>query len=740
MYKPRDGQAEIIQYTSGRMGITAVPGSGKTHTLSYLAARLIASDILQEDQEILIVTLVNSAVNNFSARISEFLTGFGLIPGVGYRVRTLHGLAYDIVREQPHLAGMDNMFSIADERTCNDILSIASINWMRQNTEIIMDYSAENVDIQRTKRIWGETIQSISHSGISICKDYLISPNDLLEKIQNAAHPLLHMCQRIYADYDRALQDRGAVDFADLIRLAYIVLENNPDFLQRLQDRWPFILEDEAQDSSRIQEMLLGKLSSKESNWVRVGDPNQAIFETFTTADPKLLRQFVQSKDVASIDLPHSGRSTSSIITLANYLVDWTKNHHPRRELRYALDEPLIKSTPPDDPQPNPPDNPDHVILFDRELTPEEELRLVARSAEKWIKENQDKTAAILIPRNARGSEMVEQLTHLRVPTVELLSSSKTTRDTATILRDIIRFYASPLIRRNLTNAFKSIANHKFDQDNSEGIIKKVASHLSKIKNPELLFTPPDGMREFANAADIDENERSILTAVFSKLNYWQTATILPIDEMIITICADLFTDASDLALVHKIALLLKRAKNYYPSWQLSDFADELDAIATNRYRLHGFTEDNMGFDPDNHKGEVVVSTMHKAKGLEWDKVYLMSVNNYNYPSLSEFDTYISEKWFVKDNRNLEAEVIDSIKRIYTDDFIEDSDNFIKHAAHDARVEFCAERLRLLYVGITRAREEIVITWNNGRRNNCVEALPLQALREFWGAHKGKNG
>ena len=111
-FVPRTAQAEILRYTHGKMGIAAVPGSGKTHTLSYLAATLIASDRVQEGQEVLVVTLVNSAVQNFSKRISSFIRQFHLLENIGYRVRTLHGLAHDIVRERPDLAGLENNFQI----------------------------------------------------------------------------------------------------------------------------------------------------------------------------------------------------------------------------------------------------------------------------------------------------------------------------------------------------------------------------------------------------------------------------------------------------------------------------------------------------------------------------------------------------------------------------------------------------------------------------------------------------
>jgi len=730
-FTPREGQSEIIAYQGGKLGITAVPGSGKTHTLSYLAAKLIVDRYLEDDQEILVVTLVNSAVNNFAARISEFLETFGLIPGVGYRVRTLHGLAYDIVREQPQLAGMDNQFSIADERTSNDILSIASINWLRTHPEVIMEFTSDGADPDKQKNNWGNLIQSIAKNGISLCKDLLIQPEDMLKKEPFMQDPLFSMVQQIYTEYEQTLNDRGSLDFADLIRFAYSILRSNPGYLSLLQDRWPFILEDEAQDSSKIQQDLLSLLSSRSNNWVRVGDPNQAIFETFTTADPQLLRKFVNQKEVNRIDLPRSGRSTQSITSLANFLIKWTKEKHPKKELRYALDVPFIKPTAQNDPQPNPIDDPDQVVLFREELSPEKEIKLVARSAEKWLKENPQKTLAILIPRNSRGAEMVEELSSNNVPVYELLNSSKSSRETAIILADIFAFFAEPLIRRNLTNAFSSIATQISHSEEIDNTISHIVQKLKKIKNPELLFTQPGGLQDFIAEYQVNESAKPIFIKVFSKLQFWQSALLLPVEVLMVTIGSDLFKDAADLALTHRIALVLQKGKQFYPEWNLANYADELKAISTNRYRLYGFSEDNFGFNPDQHKGEAVVSTMHKAKGLEWDRVYLMSVNNYNFPSLDENDQYISEKWFIKDQRNLEAEVIEKIKIVDQMD-ADNNDKRSLYASQKARIGFCAERLRLLYVGITRARKELVITWNNGRRGNCVEALPLQVLRDFW--------
>ena len=740
MFNPRPGQMEVSEYEHGKMGITAVPGSGKTHTLSFLAAKLVASDLLDEDQEILVVTLINSAVNNFTVRISQFLKAYGLIPGIGYRVRTLHGLAYDIVREQPHLAGLDNHFSIADERASNDILTLTATNWMRLNNDILTSFSPDGVLPSDNKKYWGQLIQTIAGSYIKLAKDFQLTPTDLQKLIENSglSGDLLKMGNHIYSEYQRSLQDRGTVDFDDLIRLAYDILINNPDYLNRLQLRWPIILEDEAQDSSHIQEKMLGLLTNDQKNWVRVGDPNQAIFETFTTADPELLRAFVRKADVRAVNLPHSGRSTKSIIDLANFLILWTKNEHPVRQLRHALDEPLIIPTPEDDPQPNPDDKPDHIIFFNRALKPREEIVKVARSAGKWIRNKPEKTAAILVPRNNRGSEMIEELTRLKIPCIEMLSTTKATRDAAIVLRNVLRFFSFPNVRRNLSAAFKSVAAISYDNEDHQNDLSNITQQLDKLTSPENLFTQPDGINYLLSLSDFNENEKMIINTIFLRFISWQRSILLPIDETIITIGSELFHNPSNLALTHKIAMVLKRSLEYYPDWQLPDFCNELDAIAKNRYRMFGFSEEDLGFNPDVHKGKIVVSTMHKAKGLEWDRVYLMSVNNYNFPSGSEDDSYYSEKWFVRDQRNLEAEILERLKSLAKGEVI-DYQELIRIATHKARIDYCAERLRLLYVGITRAREELIFTWNTGRKNNCVEALPLQKLREYWEANNGRD-
>ena len=274
--KLRASQEKILEYTSGKMGISAVPGSGKTWTLSKLAADIIRTNILNDGQEILIVTLVNSAVDNFYQRIGSFVRQYDLIPNFGYRVRTLHGLAHDIVRERPSLVGLDERFQIIDEREADSIREEVSRTWLHNHPQFFTEYLDPDLADSKRDQVLRDDIpdlvQSIALSFIRYAKDRELTPEDIRQRLERCPIPLplAEIGLQLYVDYQRALNYRGAVDFDDLIRLALMALKVDHAYLERLQERWPYILEDEAQDSSQLQEKILKKLVGKEGNWVRV--------------------------------------------------------------------------------------------------------------------------------------------------------------------------------------------------------------------------------------------------------------------------------------------------------------------------------------------------------------------------------------------------------------------------------------------------------------------------------------
>jgi len=736
LYKPRKNQKEVLAYRGGKMGVSAVPGSGKTQTLSYLAADLIASGALADDQEVLIVTLVNSAVDNFSQRIGAFIKERKLMPNLGYRVRTLHGLSHDIVRERPDLVGLDSRFEIIDESEAEKICEEAANAWMRRGSEILKGYLDPGLD--QSKQDWVMRDQApamvlgIAQALIRYAKDMELTPEGLNERLVSlpVPLPLAEMGAAIYADYQRALAYRGAVDFDDLIRLALKCLKDDPDYLDRLRYRWPFILEDEAQDSSHLQEDILKLLAGPNGNWVRVGDPNQAIYETFTTASPQYLLDFLRWPGVQKRTLPNSGRSTLSIISLANALIDYTLDQHPVREVRKALIHPLIKPAPPRDPQPNPTDNPQGIELDPISYTPQEEVMKVVDSLEAWLPTHMDDTVAVLAPRNGRGVDVVAELKRRGIDYVEILRSTQATRAAAGALGNLIRYLGDPQSSSKLATVYK--VWQRGADESTKTHHERVIELLRKCPQVEDYLWPRPDQDWLAELALTLENHEqyAALEEFREQVRRWQGTTLLPIDQIILTLAQDLFHEPADLATAHKLAAILRQAGQAHQDWRLPEMTEELAVVARNERRFLGFSEDDAGFDPDRYRGKVVVATIHKAKGLEWDRVYLMSVNNYDFPSAQPYDRYISERWYVRQGLNLEAEALAQLHTVIHPDAYAWYQEGL--ATHQARLGYTAERLRMLYVGITRARKELILTTNTGRDGKQTPSLPYAHLIGWW--------
>ncbi|GJQ36838.1 MAG: DNA helicase [Anaerolineaceae bacterium] len=802
-FTPRPSQQNILRYNGGRLGIAAVPGAGKTHILSALAAQIIQSGALGDDQEVLIVTLVNSAVDNFEARIKRFFDN-PLQALYKYRVRTLHGLAHDIVREKPARVGLEERFSIIDEREAGFIRRESVNAWLASHS--LDEYLDPALDQSKTdwvkRQQLPDLLDSLALAFIRSSKDRLLTPESLRAKLDAspAPLPLAELGYSIYADYQRALAYRGAVDFDDLIRLALTLLESDEEFLERLRYRYPFILEDEAQDSSLTQERILSLLSGGRvaqriettpstsgfdtpfatnaqgystsdlgGNWVRVGDPNQAIFETFTTASPELLRAFIQNNP--SVDMPESGRSQPSILAVANHLIDWVMTSHPIPEARTALSVPHIVPVPQDDPQQNPPDDSRGIKFISTKYTPEAELEAVVKSVKGYVDSfanspiEEQPTIAVLVPRNQRGVDVVNALRQKGIEPIELISSTSETRAAAGSLNMLLSYLADPQSARKLANAYRVYRREVFgsnsnaakneSEEDVEGrpYIEQIPALLRKIVDVENFIAPQNADDWLAGLGE-SEPEQVIQELSDFRVNVqrWLNAVTLPIDQLVLTLAQDVFSEASDLALAHKLALVLRQVADDHADWRLPELTAELAVIAKNERRFIGFSSDDSGFDPERHRGRVVVTTMHKAKGLEWDRVYLMSVNNYDFPSNMPNDRFISEKWFIRGGLDLAAESLAQLTalasrygdagRVGRSPYRDPSPTRPPNDEYDwyeegaatlrSRLDYVKERLRLFYVGITRAKRELIVTWNSGRQGDATPSLALSELMGWW--------
>jgi len=370
-------------------------------------------------------------------------------------------------------------------------------------------------------------------------------------------------------------------------------------------------------------------------------------------------------------------------------------------------------------------------------MSANKEMDVVIQSLKRWLPNNPESTVAILVPRNDRGAKIVESLQKASLPYVEILQTSQSTRETSASLNSALSFLENPSQTSHIIRLSDVLMKLKVKINKDNHI--EITRLLKSCQHYEEYLYPIPGKDWLEKLRRLEPPVHSdiifTLKIIRDYLVRWQKASELPIHQLIITIGQDLFEKQTDLALTHKLALMCEQLSHNHPEWMLPDFSNELDQIANSRRKVLGFTEEDNGFNPDMHAGKVIVTTYHKAKGLEWDRVYLLSVNNYNFPSAVSGDEFMSEKYFYYDSINLEAEVIFKLKALLNEDlealYYEDG-----LATQSARIDYAAERLRLFYVGITRAKKELIITWNNGdshrRQSNPLSpAIPFLALKAY---------
>jgi DNA helicase-2/ATP-dependent DNA helicase PcrA len=744
----RDQQARILEYRGGLMAVSAVPGSGKTHTLAALAVRLLKVRLLPDEAEILVVTFTNSAVDNIRARIRRMLADERL-SDAGYRVVTLHSLAGAIIRERPDLAGTEADFRLDDELSGRNAMPEAARWFIQQEPAYWQSFLPTDLSQQRRLQIedqWREATIRVGEEVTKLAKNLRLMPADVNRLIMqmsagveeqgsrgageqgsasapphlrtSAPSPFLRIGAAIYERYQAILDAGGRLDYDDLIWGAIRALENDDGFRMRLSDRWPFILEDEAQDSTPLQQHILGLLSKDHGNWVRVGDPNQAIMTTFTASDVRFFREFRQRPDVTTLPLSVSGRSAQPIIDLANSLTTWATQHHPdpivRREALSA-DE-LIQPTAAGDPQQNPPADAARIQVqaFANE---DAEVEQIAHSAARFVLNNLKRTCAILTPTNWMGQRVVAalqdiQAKHPRQIFQDQLRNTQPVRDVARVMAQVVKFCALPTNMNTLVELRAALIDLGAVASNPQTDAR--IKTLLRSANPErLLYPSPAAEPPLPEKVQVSEPEERELYGLAAYASKWLRASSLPVDQLLLTAAQDALVRESDLAIAHSLAVSLRRFVSVNPGTQLLDVAHELDEIASNRQRYLSNSLIESGFEPI--AGVITVTTMHKAKGLEWDRVYLMSVDEVEFPHDPDGE-FRGQAWYLNDH-DPATEARMELEQLATPPLAPplEGRGMGGGVVRQAHIEYIAERLRLLYVGITRAKSQLSLSYSKER-------------------------
>jgi DNA helicase II / ATP-dependent DNA helicase PcrA len=737
-----------LAYDGGQMAVSAVPGSGKTFTLSSLAARLIADGRVDVagGQQVLIVTYLNASVETFRARIRQHLQDGGL-PLQGFDVRTLHSLGLEIVRATRGSENRDELV-VVDEAQAQAYLAQAVTGWIDAYPEAWRSFLPEDAGLplrsrwrqitERTAQIFIRTAKNERYRPAAIQQQLqarssalpdpatMADQTTLVDQAPDADLALLWMLNGIYARYQAILARQGALDFDDLIWEAVQLVETEPGLAEVLRQRWPYVLEDEAQDSVPLQEALLGALAGRDGNWVRVGDPNQAITSTFTAAHPRYFNAFLDRPGVTARPLPNSGRSAPRIMALANHLLQWAASSHPVPEVRQSAFRPqTIEPTPPGDAQPNPPDFANNIRIKVYEHREEQELPDVAGLALRYVRAHPKQTAAILVPTNRTGYAMAEELDRLDAPYDNMLRGGLREREIAAALHGLLGLLADPLDTRALVEAHEALVElgHpaagdlalETDTGAPAPELGRIQTLLRSTHQPERLLFPLSAHDVAAAlpAGVAGEEDVARLEPFLTLLRRVFELRSLPVDDLTLALGDELFAGTHrtggddrvhefDLAVAYQIANVMRRWRDLEPAWRLPELAAQLAEVAAGRRTLPGNSTDELGYEP--RPGRISLATQHGAKGFEWDAVFLAGVDGLWIPGSLDAP-FLGVHDFLGGDPTAEAAA--QLR------YLMEGDTYLypgRSATESAHIEVIGERLRLLYVGITRARRYLHIS------------------------------
>ena len=283
-------QREAVLHGDGPLLLFAGAGSGKTRVLTHRVAYLIAERGVSP-YNIMAVTFTNKAAKEMKERIGKILNDEGKSRHL--TVGTFHATCARLLREHGEKIGLRRDFLVFDD---SDQLTL-----MRDCLKQL-----QIDDKQFTPR-------SIL-SKISNAKEKLITPETWATHFRGFIEDI---CGKIYPLYQAKLEQNNALDFDDLLVETVRLFEESPQTLERLQDRFRYILVDEYQDVNYVQYMFLKQLALKRRNLCVVGDDDQSVY-AFRGANVELILQFVHDYPEAKVlKLEQNYRSTKTILDAA---------------------------------------------------------------------------------------------------------------------------------------------------------------------------------------------------------------------------------------------------------------------------------------------------------------------------------------------------------------------------------------------------------------------------------------
>ncbi len=683
----RPSQQQALEYSGGRLGIAAVPGSGKTFTLELLILELISRRGVSPDR-IGVFTYMRSARANLIRRINQRLRDQGILHRFGGAF-TLHALALRILRTyQSRLQGEEVL--VLEQYEQDRLIQHLSRTWLKHNTKLWHPLLPEEESPFRRRGHhlrFSNNFERMCAGVIRTSKTYRLPP----EQITAASGGFLSWALPVYQLYQQRLQELGKLDYDDLGWRALDLLNHDEEVRTDVQGWYDYLFEDEAQDSSPLQDEMLQIMSARHGNLVRVGDPNQSIMGTFTTADPSLFRAYCAHSQ--SIALDESSRSAPMILSLANQLVDWVNRENPLLELRQALAPQHIQ--PASSGPANPPDEEAEIQFLRVSGSPDHELEVITRSALTAVKLRPHHAVAILVPTNELGAKALRLLqdSDPQALLVDLLRSNPSQKIVLQRLLTVTQYLAQPTSAKRLGEVITTL--YDWAEIPTAEVRQRLLDWVTESLPEQVLFP-------FLSRADpvklgFTSEQWTAIQGLLQQLAAWIRAARSPWSDLLYLIAQEIYSNPEDLFTCHYAIHQLEQELGDQPLVDWGDISSQLQTIVEGQ--LNNLPSDISAYIAV--PGSITVTTLHRSKGLEWDEILITGVSAYEYPVIPQ-DHPMGLRFM--DNTDMAAEAIAELRSQV------DRVRQVGTATEQAFLDLAAERLRLLYVGITRAKRRLTLS------------------------------
>ncbi len=583
-----DAQREAVETTDGPLLVIAGAGSGKTRVITYRLAHILTQR-LAEPYQVLAVTFTNKAAGEMRDRVAELLGG-----GVNLNVSTFHSFCAKFLRYESSVIGYDSGFTIFD--------------------------TADSVSLMKTcLKELGFADNQFPPKGqlrkISDAKNQLIGPSAFAAK---AAGYFESRTAELYTLYQRRLTECNGMDFDDLLFNTVGILKNFPEVALKYQRRFKYLLVDEYQDTNRVQYLLLKHiLGEAHNNICVVGDEDQSIYG-WRGADINNILDFEKDFPGAkTIKLERNYRSTNIILKAASSVIK-------HNEMRKGKE--LYSDT----------DGGDKVSLMLVDSA-EDEARKVIDQIERRRGDTSLKDTVILYRTNAQSRPFEEQLRRRNLP-YQIVGG--------------LSFYQRKEIK-DLMAYLKLIANPKDDVSFGRVInypkraigTKTVGEIMAYARQNSMSYL--EGARRASEIEGMGARAKRIVPFVNLIDAYIKQMETEPVDLLTQRLVEEL--QLIDCLLEEDKATGRTKVENIEAFVEgTSEFAKVNSEAGLADY----LAEISLYTDMDSFReieDKVTQMTIHAAKGLEFDTVYLVGLEE----GLLPLDKAISEPELLEEERRL---------------------------------------------------------------------------------------